>query len=72
MYMITCMFIITVNCSLLKILQLKKTLTNFQRKSEKENLLSQTIVGEEDDIKNQSKGKQEKEMEGNGVNNIGE
>ncbi|CAH3041031.1 unnamed protein product [Pocillopora meandrina] len=41
-----------------------------QRKSEKENLLSQTIVGEEDDIKNQSKGKQEKEMEGNGVNNI--
>lgn len=42
---------------------------NFSGKSEKENIHSQTIVGKEDGIKNQSEGKQKKEMEGN---NIGE
>ena len=49
-----------------------KTLENFWGKSEKENIHSQTTAGKEDGIKNQREGKQEKEMEGNGVNNIGE
>nr|XP_058971698.1 uncharacterized protein LOC131798044 [Pocillopora verrucosa] len=41
-----------------------------QRKSEKENIQRQAIVGEEDGVKNLSEGKQEKEVKRNGVNNI--